>query len=96
MEWLTIFPPLDDVDNLPASYVGSDIALDQDFTWGTNYTDERSRYSLNAGIDFAVKIGKIDFHLGGLLGMLATAQKGSNRIQNNTLSISAAYDMKGR
>ena len=48
------------------------------------------------GLDFAVKIWRIDIHLGGALGILAGASKGSDRVYEANYFLSASYSMKSR
>ena len=47
------------------------------------------------GIDFAVKILGLNVHLGGVIGILGTINKGSDRIQDNSRSVSISFDTRG-
>lgn len=48
------------------------------------------------GLDFAIKFGQLDIHFGGILGSLAAASHGADRIYNANYSLSASYSMKSR
>jgi len=50
---------------------------------------------LSYGIDFAVKLDGFEIHLGGLIGILGTLNKGSDRIQDNSRTISVSFEAKG-
>lgn len=51
---------------------------------------------LTYGIDFAVRVGSVDVHLGGLLGLLGTLTAGSDRVSSHSVSIGVSYDLKSR
>lgn len=68
--------------------VNSAIISDQDLFW-------RSAPSLTYGIDFSVRLGRFDVHLGGLLGLVGNLVKGSERVASNSLSLGVSYDFKG-
>ncbi len=64
------------------------VASDAELFW-------KSAPPLTYGIDFAVRIIGLDVHLGGLMGILGTLNKGSDRIQDHSRSVSVSFDVKG-
>ncbi len=76
-----------------ASDPGGDVALqavtdDAELFW-------KSAPAMTYGIDFAVQIFGFDVHMGGLIGILGTLNKGSDRIQDNSQTLSISFDTKG-
>jgi hypothetical protein len=55
----------------------------------------QSSPALTYGIDFAVDLFGLNIHLGGLIGILGTLDKGSDRIQDNSHTVSISIDTKG-
>lgn len=51
--------------------------------------------SLRYGIDFAVDIFGVNLHIGGLIGILGTLNKGSDRIYDGSHALSLSFDTKG-
>jgi len=70
--------------------VGADddetLALDRQLMW-------KNRRELRYSIDFAVRIQRVDIHLGGLLGLIGGLTAGADRIEDNGLSISGSYQL---
>lgn len=63
--------------------------LDQDLFWNTG---RQTKF----GLDFAVEIGRLEIHLGGILGALGSMTSGSDRIYDSNFYLSASYSMKAR
>ena len=61
---------------------------DAKLIWGSQ---PRARY----GIDFAVSAWGLNLRLGGLLGILGTLNKGSDRVEDKSRAISLSIDTKG-
>lgn len=54
------------------------------------------RPDLSYGIDFAARFGAVQVRLGGLLGMVATAGQGSDRITDKSVRLAFSIEQKGR
>ncbi len=67
----------------------SNFKADRELLW-------QSEPDLAYGLDFAVKLGPINLHLGGLFGLIANFSKGSEQIQERGYSASIAYSFKSR
>ena len=55
----------------------------------------KSAPPLTYGIDFAIMLWGIDLHMGGLIGVLGTLDKGSARIQDHSNTVSISFSTKG-
>lgn len=71
----------------PQYYSG--LIADQEFIWDTD-----PRYVW--GLDFALRMGRFDVHLGGLFGLIGNSAQGSDRIEDRSAKISLTYSFKSR
>ncbi|MBP9708009.1 MAG: hypothetical protein KBD78_10210 [Oligoflexales bacterium] len=71
----------------PQYYSG--LIADQEFIWDTD-----PRYVW--GLDFALRLGRFDVHLGGLFGLIGNSAQGSDRIEDRSAKISLTYSFKSR
>lgn len=76
-------------DSSEAQNVEIDLIADQSFFW-----DSTPRYLW--GVDFAIIIGKFDLHLGGAFGLIDSLAKGSDRINESNISLTATYNIRAR
>jgi len=84
-----VLGPVKDGSNVTDDYVDGYLELDRRFLWQAEPTTVW-------GLDFAVSMGRLNIHLGGLFGIIANLNGGSDRIQDESVSVSATYNIKSR
>lgn len=82
----TVLGPVKDRNESPATDVDDVVEQDRELTW-------LASRALQYGVDFAVQLGPIEMHFGGVIGYLAGLYQGADRVQDETISFGFSYDI---